>query len=127
MEGTMGDAVNTSDRLTDSLNDVWELEQFLVAFISALTKRRLRTGQDVTHLVDELGLKLPATLTGAPVIWAGRAESADTSQSGQGKTLVLARPGQPDVLGFTVGCLTIHGRRYCLVCGWLYCRIVVKF
>jgi hypothetical protein len=22
---------------------------------------------------------------------------------------------------------TIHGRRYCLECGWLYCRIVIKF
>jgi hypothetical protein len=119
--------MSTSDRLTKSLQDVLELEQFLHDFIDALTKRRLRAGEDVTHLVDELGLKLPAGLSGAPITWVGREESPDTGEAGGDRTLVLMRPGKPDALGFTVGCIRIHGRRYCLVCGWLYCRIVGKF
>lgn len=119
--------MNASDRLTNSLHDVLELEQFLHAFIGALTKRRLRAGEDVTHLVKEFGLNLPAALEGAPITWVGREESLDAQDVSQGRTLVLARPGNADALGVTVACITIHGRRYCLECGWLYCHIVIKF
>jgi hypothetical protein len=119
--------MNASDRLTNSLHDVLELEQFLHAFISALTKRRLRAGEDVTHLVKELGLELPVALEGAPITWVGREESLDAEEGSQRRSLVLARPGKADALGFTVACVTIRGRRYCLECGWLYCHIVIKF
>jgi hypothetical protein len=119
--------MNASDRLTNSLHDVLELEQFLHTFIGALTKRRLRPGDDVTHLVKELGLELPATLEGTPITWVGREESLDAEEGSQGRNLVLARPGNADALGFTVACITIRGRRYCLECGWLYCHIVIKF
>jgi hypothetical protein len=106
---------------------VLELEQFLHAFIGGLTKRHLRAGEDVSHLVKEFGLKRPTALEGAPITWVGREESPDAQSGGDGRTLVLARPGNADALGFTVGCITIRGRRYCLECGWLYCRIVIKF
>ena len=119
--------MTASDRLTNSLHDVLELEQFLHSFISTLTRRRLRSGEDVTHLVKELGLKVPAALEGASITWVGREESPDAQEGGQGRTLVLARPGNADALGFTVACITIRGRRYCLECGWLYCHIVIKF
>jgi hypothetical protein len=119
--------MSTELRLTNSLKDVLELGQFLHAFIGALTKRRLRAGEDVTHLVKELGLKLPVTLEGSPIHWVGREDGPDAEQGRKGQTLVLTRPGNADALGLTIGCITIHGRRYCLECGWLYCRIVIKF
>ena len=56
--------MNTSDPLTNPLRDVLELEEFLHAFIGALTKRHLKPGEDVTPLVGELGLKPPAALNG---------------------------------------------------------------
>jgi len=119
--------MSANSRLTNSLKDVLELEQFLHAFISKLTKRRPRAGEDVTHLVKELGLKLPAALEGGPILWVGREEEPSVLEESKGQTLVLARPGNANALGFTIGCITIHGRRYCLECGWLYCRIVIKF
>jgi hypothetical protein len=117
--------MNATDPFTNSLRDVLEVEEFLHQFISALTKRRLKPGEDVTHLVGELGLQLPTSLKGAPITWVGAEETPATEQAR--RTLVLTRPGKADALGFTVGCITIHGRRYCLECGWIWCRIVIKF
>lgn len=119
--------MDESKQLTNSLHDVLELEQFLYSFIGQLANRPLKAGEDVTRFVEELGLKLPTGLSGAPIIWGGGEEHADTGQKDRGKQLVLARPGNPTALGFTVGCITIRGRRYCLECGWFYCRIVIRF
>ena len=122
-----GEAMSAGSRLTNSLNDVLELEQFLHDFIGALTKQHPRPGEDVTHIVRELGLELPAALEGGPIHWVGHEEGPSAQEEGKGQTLVLARPGNANALGFTIGCITIHGRRYCLECGWLYCRIVIRF
>jgi hypothetical protein len=119
--------MKSTDPLTNSLRDVLELEQFLHAFIGALTKRHLKPGEDVTHLVDELGLKPPAALKGTPLIWVGREETPDTAEERQEETLVLTRPGKADAIGLTIGCIRVRGRRYCLECGFWYCRIVIKF
>lgn len=119
--------MNTSDSLTDSLRDVWELEQFLHAFIGALTERHVKPGEDVTRFVDELGLKLPAALRGAPITWVGREEPNNTADGHLQQTLVLARPGKADAVGLTIGCVKIGRRRYCLECGFWYCRIVIRF
>jgi hypothetical protein len=119
--------MKTSDPLTNSLRDVLELEQFLHAFIGALTKRRLKPGEDVTHLVDELGLKPPAALKGIPLTWIGRDETPDTAEGRREQTLVLTRPGKADAVGLTIGCIRVRGRKYCLECGFWYCRIVIKF
>jgi hypothetical protein len=119
--------MNARDPLTDSLRDVLEVEQFLHDFIGALTKRRLMPGEDVTHLVDELGLKPPASFKGVPITWVGQEESEDAAETRQGQTLVLTRPGIADALGLTIGCVRIRGRKYCLECGFWYCRIVIRF
>jgi hypothetical protein len=119
--------MNTSDPLTNSLRDVLELEQFLHAFIGALTKRHLKPGEDVTGLVDELGLTPPVSLKGAPLTWVGREETSDSAEERGQQTLVLTRPGQADAVGLTIGCIRIRGRKYCLECGFWYCRIVIKF
>ncbi len=119
--------MKTSDSLTNSLRDVLELEQFLHDFIGALTKRHLKSGQDVTHLVDELGLKPPAGLKGIPITWVGREETPDTAEGRREQTLVLTRPGKADAVGLTIGCVRIRRRKYCLECGFWYCRIVIRF
>ncbi|WP_427017122.1 hypothetical protein ACQCSX_00130 [Pseudarthrobacter sp. P1] len=103
-----------------------ELEQFLHAFISALTVRRPKPGDDVSHLVDELGLRPPAAWKRMPITWVGGTEQRGASQDQQGQTLVLVLPGHPDAVGLTIGCIRVHGRLYCLECGWLYCRIVIR-
>jgi hypothetical protein len=119
--------VHENDQLTKSLDDVLELEQFLHSFIGQLANRPLKAGDDVTRFVEELGLKLPGGLSGAPILWGSREERANTGEQDRGKVLVLARPGIPTALGFTIGCITFRGRRYCLECGWIFCRIVIRF
>ena len=42
------------------------------------------------------------------------------------RDIVLLVDDSPEALGFTIGCVTIHGVKICLECGWLYCRIVIK-
>ena len=116
--------MTTSDRLTTSLKDVAEVEEFLHALIPALIKRRPKAGEDVTRHVEELGLKLPEALKGAPISWAGH--ERDDAVGGKGQVMTLARPGNAEALGLTIGCVTIRGRRWCLECGWLYCRITTK-
>jgi hypothetical protein len=67
--------------------------------------------------------RVPASLEGLPITWGGE----DTNGAkGEQQTITLVRPGSPEALGFTIGCITIHGVRICLECGWLYCRIVIK-
>ena len=119
--------MDSGDRLDNSLRDIIELEDFLHAFIGALAKRQLKPGEDVAPLVGVLGLKLPAALKGAPIIWIGRNEHPEPADASSEHTLVLTRPGKADALGLTIGCVRIHGRRYCLECGFWYCRIVIKF
>lgn len=54
------------DQLTDSLRDVVDLGQFQHDFISRLTHLNLKPGDDVTHLADEVGVEIAASLKGAP-------------------------------------------------------------
>lgn len=118
--------MDDGDPLASSLQDVKELEQFLFAFIGAVTARRPAPGDDVSRLVDELGLQPPAAWQGEAILWDGGEDDAGAA-SRQEQSLVLMRPGDPAALGFTVGCITVRGRRYCLECGWLYCRVVIRF
>jgi hypothetical protein len=119
--------MDADDPLASSLREVKDLEQFLFAFIGALTARRPKAGDDVSHLVNELGLKAPAAWEGEPILWADGTEDHGTRADRQEHVLVLMRPGNPAAVGFTVGCITVRGHRYCLECGWLYCRIVIRF
>lgn len=118
--------MDDGDPLTSSLQDVKELEQFLFTFIGAATARRPAPGEDISRLVDELGLRPPPGWAGEAILWCGT-EDHFAAPDSQEQSLVLMRPGDPGALGFTVGCITVRGRRYCLECGWLYCRIVIRF
>ena len=113
--------------LLSLLHNTRELESFLHDFIGRLAKRRLRSGEDVTHLADEFRLKVPAALKGAQITWAGGDDEGIKDQVTGEQVLVLTRPGHFDAVGLTIGCIRVGRRiKICLECGWLYCRIVIK-
>jgi hypothetical protein len=110
-------------RLDDLLRDTQEIESFLHTFLKRLPAG-LKPGEDVTRYAKKFGLKIPASLKGEVIEWVGQA-SHDEGLDARTQTLVLSQPGQADALGLTIKCVTIRGWRFCLECGWLYCRIVV--
>jgi hypothetical protein len=105
------------------LRDVHELETFLHSVIGPLAKQKLRIGEDILPHIEKMKLNVPASLKGLPITWGG--EDINGAKNEQ-QTITLVRPGSPEALGFTIGCVTIHGVKICLECGWLYCRIVIK-
>ena len=118
--------MNTDDPLLSLLHDTHELEGFLHDYIGRLAKRRLKSGEDVTHLADEFGLKMPPVFKGAKITWAGGGDDGAPEQETKQQVLVLSRPGNMDALGFTIGCIRVRRFIICLECGWFYCRIVIK-
>ena len=120
----MADA-NPFDTLLESTR---ELEDFLHAFLERLEPKGLKEGEDLTRLATEYGLKVPAALTGTAITWDGGVQSAQHAVAPveHADTLVLVRPGHPDVLGLVIKCVKIRNWRVCLECGWLWCRIVIK-
>jgi len=105
------------------LHDVHQLETFLHSVIGPLAKQKLKTGEDIRPHIEKMGLKVPASLESLPITWGGE----DTNvAAGEQQTITLVRPGSPEALGFTIGCISIKGVNICLECGWLYCRIVIK-
>jgi hypothetical protein len=104
------------------LHDVHELETFLHGVIGPLAKQKLKPGEDIRPHIKKLGVKVPASLEGLPMTWGGD----DANEAKGEQTITLVRPGSPEALGFTIGCITIRGVRICLECGWLYCRIVIR-
>jgi hypothetical protein len=122
---TMAMEGNT-DRLAGALADVRELEEFLFALLPAATASRPKQGDDLVSFAKEQGLAVPAVLEGMEITWDGSARLAD-DDLGDAPAISLIRPGNPEALGFTIGCIRIGRRiKVCLECGWLYCKIVIK-
>lgn len=117
--------MKASDPFAECLSNSHELESFFHNFISQVAKRRPKPGADVTKYAEELRLKMPAVLKGTKITWVGpgRVDAADDEA---GQTLVFARSGNAEALGFTIGCIRVGRFKICLECGWLYCRIVIK-
>lgn len=116
---------SSNDRLLNSLRDVRELENFLHELLRALPERKLRHGDDVTAHARELGIDVPEFLSGEEITWDTQSRF-ESEFGGAADQLVLVRPGQPDALGLTIGCIRWRRFKICLECGWLYCRIVIK-
>ena len=113
------------DRLINSLRDVQELETFLHRLLGGLTQQDIRHGEDVSAQAKEMGIEVPELLSGMELTWDTKHEFE--RELGDQEPLVLVRPGHPDALGFTIGCIRISRRiKVCLECGWLYCKIVIK-
>ena len=71
-------------------------------------------------------LKVPASLQGLEITWDGRARVTD-DDLGDRAPISFVRPGNPDAVGLTIGCIRIGKRiKICLECGWFYCKIVIK-
>lgn len=113
-------------RLLTSLGDLREIEEFLHVLLGDVSTRRLKRGADLLPFVKQLDLSVPAALQGLEITWDGGAR-IDDSDLGVRDPISVVRPGHPDALGFTIGCIRI-GRhvKVCLECGWLYCKIVIK-
>lgn len=109
-------------RLDDLFADTQELESFLHTFLEKLPSD-LTPGEDVTRYAKKFGLKMPAALKGETIEWDGHA-AHDAARAAK-DTLVLARPGQADAVGLVIKCVKVKKWKFCLECGWLYCRIVV--
>lgn len=116
-----------NDAFLQTLTDVKELQTFARDFIIQLSKRKTRPahGEELAKYAKEFGVAIPPSLEGAEMTWDARHEAPDLN-GGSGSVLVLATPGNPEALGFTIGCITIRSVKVCLECGWLYCRIVIK-
>jgi hypothetical protein len=110
-------------KLDELLRETQEIESFLHTFLKRLPAD-LKPGEDVTRYVKKFGLKLPASLKGEVIEWVGK-EAQDEGRHVPTQTIVLSQPGQADALGLTIKCITIRGWRFCLECGWFYCRIVI--
>lgn len=118
---------STADtRLLTSLGDVREVEEFLHTLLVDLAGRRPKKGQDVMPHVKRLELTVPEALRGLDITWDGGAR-LDDDDLGDRDPISIVRPGNPNALGLTIGCIRIGRRvKVCLECGWFYCKIVIK-
>ena len=105
------------------LEDVGELEEFFHALLPALDAQKLRQGDDVLRYAKKLKLKIPASLRGEEVTW--EADHYDPQRKRGGASVVLVRPGHADAVGLVIKCVRVGKWRFCLECGWFWCRIVV--
>jgi hypothetical protein len=113
----------TNTQLDNVLEDIHELEDFLHVLIPALEQQKLRPGEEVLRYAKEMKLKIPRSIEGLEIIW--EPDSAEAPQGRQTESVVLVRPGHPDALGLTLGCVGIGKWKVCLECSWIFCRIVV--
>lgn len=114
------------DKLDKLLVDMQELEDFLFALMPSLDEHKLKHGEDVLPYVKGLKLKIPEWLKGSAITWENDTADAPHTESKRNvESLVLVRPGRADALGLTIKCVKIKGWKFCLECGWLYCKVVV--
>lgn len=120
-------AKNDDDaRLVGSLTELRELEAFLFALLPAAVEARPKQGADLLPFAKEQKLSVPASLQGLDITWDGGARLND-DDLGDAPPLSFVRPGNPEALGLTIGCIRLGRRvKVCLECGWFYCKIVIK-
>ena len=116
----MAGAKNKLDRV---LEDAQEIEDFLHALLPALDEEKLCQGDDVLRYAKKMKLKIPNSLRGAEVAW--ETDHSDSPVKRGSDTLVFVRPGHADAVGLVIKCVRIGKWRFCLECGWIWCRIVV--
>ncbi len=120
----------SGSRLVTSINDVRELEDFLYSLVPELARRKLRKDQDISPIVEELGLQVPECIRGSAITWPGAPRPIENDQE-PGTVMVLARPAEG--LGQGSYCLDIPIKnppgvvRVCVECRfYLFCWITVR-
>lgn len=112
------------EEIETTLRNVYELETFVHELLGKLPTREVRHGESLVPYAEKLGVRIPDFLQSTEVTWDKSAAFEPEAEAGQ--VLVLTRPGKPQVLGLTIGCIRIGSNvKVCLECGWLWCRIVI--
>lgn len=114
------------NQLDQSLEQTFALQNFLYALGGRLEADKLKPGQDLTPMVKEFGLEVPALLRGEAIIWEGHTTPHHAAQGPNAAVFSFVRPGHADIVGIVLGCITIRNWHICLECGWFWCRIVIS-
>lgn len=114
-----------NSQLDLSLEQTYELQSFLHAFMGRLEAGKLKPGQDLTPLVKEFGLEMPVLLRGEPIIWEGHTTPHLAAHDRNAPVLAFVSPGHAGAIGLVIGCIHIGRWTACLECGWIWCRIVI--
>ncbi len=112
------------DQFETTVRNMQEFETFVHELFDKLPMRDLRHGESLIPYVERHQIRIPEFLRATEVTWN---EGTDLEREGDiSQVLVLTRPGQPEALGFRIGCITIGRWRVCLECGFWYCRVVIS-
>jgi len=110
-------------KLDSVLENVQELEDFLHALLPTLDEQKLHQGDSVLPHAKALKLKIPESLRGQDITW--EADDSHSHEKSVGKGMSFVRPGDADAVGLVIKCVRSGKWRFCLECGWIWCRIVV--
>jgi hypothetical protein len=115
---------NSKNNLDSVLQNVQELEGFFHALLPALDDQKLKQGDDLLGYAKALKLKIPESLLGEAITW----ETGHSHSHGEHDVdaISLVRPGHSGAVGLVIKCVRIGRWRFCLECGWIWCRIVVS-
>lgn len=116
--------MSRDDQMLTSLQNVRELEAFLLKLLESPGAHKLRHGENVLAHCEKTHVPVPDSLRGVEITWDTETEFG--KEFADGPPLVLVQPGRPDALGLTIGCVRFGRFKVCLECGWLWCRIVIK-
>lgn len=116
--------MSNDDNLLASLQNVRELEMFLHNLFESLDPKKLRHGENLLPHCEKSRVQIPDFLRGIDMTWD--TDTAFEPEFGDRPALVLVRPGRPEILGLTIGCIRFGRFKVCLECGWIWCRIVIK-
>jgi hypothetical protein len=111
------------NKLDNVLENIQELEGFLHALMPTLDEQKLSQGDSVLPYAKALKLKIPESLRGLDITW--EAEHSHSYDKRGGESISLVRPGHSDIVGLVIKCVRFGKWRFCLECGWIWCRIVV--
>lgn len=111
------------NKLDSVLENIQELEDFLHALMPTLDEQKLRPGDSVLSYAKALKIKIPESLIGQDITW--EADHSHSHAKRVGESISLVRPGHADIVGLVIKCVRIGKWKFCLECGWIWCRIVV--
>jgi hypothetical protein len=112
--------------LDEALKSISQLEPLLKKILPLAKEKKIKSGGDLTNFIAENKIRIPAIFSGDRIYYEQYKPEFEKSKN---KLIILTKPNGniSNVLGIRIGCVTIRGRRVCLECGWLHCKIVIYF